>query len=447
GRLFRHVSTQCGVPLAEIHHSGDNPVADYAAPRQLGMDATLIPVQAGGAPAGVLDVLKCPKDDPFFEMGFRVAGPTAFVMAACLAQQVTRDKPPNIIFGARDMHLVHYAFKQLSDYPASHYCRISRSAVYLAQFHATGDPVYFFGAAGDTGHIFFTRLGIPCPPELADLSPRKYRPVFLSALRKEESFARECEREFELVRDYLRHEGFQAGTWFVDLGWYGSILQAINEILALDPPVLGWYLGTVPSHPLQRGLYFDRSRPRRRFFRTIQAISFMETVFTEAVPSLARIARDGESFKFVFTADDTAEQQAARARIADGARAFIDTMIPLHKTVAFRTDRLLRALDDLYDRYLLTPPRSWIDALESTMHSGGFGGTGTRLLIDDAATLLDLLRSEWQGGYIVKHADSPWAPVWRGMHNSLFYTVYTALKKCVHGYRARRQEQASRGSC
>jgi hypothetical protein len=175
---------------------------------------------------------------------------------------------------------------------------------------------------------------------------------------------------------------------------------------------------------------------------------FMETVFTEAAPSLARIARDDESFKFVSTDDETAEQQAARARIADGARAFIDTMISLHKTAAFSTDRLLHALDDLYDRYLLTPPRSWIDALESTTHSGGFGGTGTRLLVgEDAATPLGLLRSEWQGGYIVKYADSPWAPVWRGMHNSLFYTMYMALKKCVRGYRARRQEQASRKSC
>jgi FMN phosphatase YigB (HAD superfamily) len=444
GRLFQHVAAACGTPLSEIHHCGDNPVADHAVPLRLGMSATLIPVPAGSAPAGALDTLKCPQeDDPFFEMGFRVAGPTAFVIALHLAERVAREKPPKVIFGARDMHLVLYAFKCLSDYASAHYCRVSRSAVYRAQFHATGDPERLFDGGCDIGRIFFARLGTPCPPELADLSPSRHYRLFLSAVR-EKNFAQECEREFELVRDYLLREGFQSGAWFVDLGWRGSIQQAINEILKPKRPVPGWYFGTLTSHPLRHGLYFDGGRPYRRMFRVIQAISFMELVFMEAAPSLARIARadDGDGFKLVFTDDESAEQQAARLRIAAGARAFLDRMIPIHKTVPFSTDRLLRELDHLYDRYLVAPPGHWISALESTTHSGGFGGTGKRLLVgDDTGTLMGLLRSEWQGGYLVKHADSRWAPVLKAVHNPLAYVSYVWLKRQLHRYRAMRRRQ------
>jgi FMN phosphatase YigB (HAD superfamily) len=444
GHLFQHVAAARETPLSDIHHSGDNPVADYAVPLRLGMNASLIPIHAGGASAGALDTLKCPQeDDPFFEMGFRVAGPTAFVMAAHLAEQVAREKPPNVIFGARDTHLVLYAFKQLSDYASTHYCRISRSAVYRAQFHATGNPERFFEGIS-TGLDFFARLGVPCPPELADLSPRRHRRLFLAATR-EKNFVHKCEREFEVVRDYLRHEGFQSGTWFVDIGWRGSIQQAINEILAPERPILGWYLGTRTSHLLWRGLYFNGSRPYRRMYRVIQAIAFVELVFMEATPSLARITRaDGaNNFNLVFTDDDPPGQQAARLRIAEGARAFLDAMVPIHKTVPFRMERLLRGLDDLYDRYLMTPPDHWINALESTTHSGGFGGTVTRLLVgDDTATLLGLLHSEWQRGYIAKHADSPWTPLWRAIHNPLFFIAYGMLKKYVHRYQAWRQQQA-----
>lgn len=444
GHLFQHVSGIYNVPLTEIHHSGDNPVADYTVPRQLGMSATLIPAHVGSMPAGILDVLKCPhEEDPYFEMGFRVAGPTAFVMAVFLAQQVAKDKPPNIIFGARDMPLVHYAFQHLSDYSATHYCRISRSAVYRAQFHVTGNPEPFFVGGGETGRAFFARLGAPCPPELADLSPRKHHSLFLSTLQ-EKDFLRESEHEFEVVRDYLHHEGFQAGTWFVDLGWRGSVQQAINEILALDLPIQGWYFGTSEPHPLQHGMYFENGHPRHRFFRVFQAISFIELVFMEAMPSLARIVRDGKNFKFVFTTDETDEQQTARTRIADGTRAFIDAMIPLHKTAVFSTNRLLHALDNLYDRYLLAPPCRWTNALKSTTHSGGFGGSGTSLLVGgDTATPFGLLRAEWQGGYIVKHANSPWVPILRCMHNPVFYTAYTTLKKNVHRYRRWRISQGA----
>jgi FMN phosphatase YigB (HAD superfamily) len=429
GNLFRHVARVYDLPLSEIHHSGDNPVADVAVPSRLGMGVTPLPAPAGENPAGLLDVLKCPSDDPFFEMGFRVSGPTALVMAVCLAEQAEREKPANLIFGARDMFLVYEAFRRLTNdsFPA-HYCRVSRSAVFRAQFYVSGNTERLFETIAETGEVFFSCLGADCPPELATLSPRHHRRRFQAALQAE-GFMRESKREFEVVRDYLLHEGFRTGTWFVDLGWRGTVQQAIDEILRPDHPISGKYLGTLTPHPLRQGFYFDGGRPWKRWFRVMQALSFIELVFMEAAPSLRRVTRDDTGFRLIHASDD-AVQQADRARIALGARAFLDTMIPLCQMNHFSTSALLRALDDLYDRYLLAPPDHWVEALGTSTYSRGLGETGTQLLLgDDTGTPLGLLRSEWQGGYLRKHAHSRWLPVLRVLHDPLPCLAWNAFKK------------------
>jgi len=154
----------------------------------------------------VLDALKCPDDDPFYEMGFRVAGPTAFVMALCLAEYVEKYAPPNVIFAARDMHLVDYAFRRISSYMDTHYCRISRSAVYRAQWHANAGTERLFEGVR-TGRDFFRRLNLDCPAELLDLTPHQYGKLFLDALYNT-NFPDECEREYVVVRDYWKIRDF-----------------------------------------------------------------------------------------------------------------------------------------------------------------------------------------------------------------------------------------------
>ncbi|MDR1662629.1 MAG: hypothetical protein LBR95_09480 [Azoarcus sp.] len=444
GNLFRRVAQVYDLPLSEIHHSGDNPVADLAVPKRLGMGVTPLLAPAGGNSAGLLDALKCPSDDPFFEMGFRVSGPTALTMAACLAEQAEREKPANLIFGARDMLLVYEAFKRLTkdSFPAS-YCRISRSAVFRAQFYVNGNTERLFETIAETGEVFFSYLGAECPPALATLSPQRHRRRFRAALQAE-SFMRESEQEFETVRDYLRHEGFRMGTWFVDLGWRGTVQQAINEILRLDRPIPGKYLGTLTPHSLRQGFYFNGGHPWKRRFRVMQAMSFMEFVFMEAAPGLAHVTRDNAGFKLIYVEDD-AVQQAGRARITLGARAFLDTMIPLCQTSHPSTSALLRALDDLYDRYLLAPPGHWVKALETNTYARGLGETGTQPLVgDDTGTPIGLLRSEWQGGYLRKHAHSHWLPALRALHNPLPYLAWDGFKKTTWPIRTLLQQRSTR---
>lgn len=438
GRLFHHVAQSHQVPLAAIHHRGDNPFADYAVPLRLGMQATLVPVPTETSAISVLDTLKCPREgDPFYEMGFRLAGPTAFVMAALLADHVAEHAPPNVIFAARDMHLVKHAFHLLSAYPSTSYCRISRSAVYRAQWHASNDPQRWFEGVA-TGRDFFKRLGLRCPDDLLELAPHQHARRFLSAL-KESDFPSECSIEYSTVRSYLINEGFQSGTLFVDLGWRGSIQDAVNEILTPTTPVTGWYFGTLERTPTKQGIYFDGSKPLRHFHRVLQAVSFFEFLFTEAVPSVARIIRDGEGFAQIGTEDETEAQRDSRIQIAEGAKDFIELMAQLHKTAGFQPQRLLGSLDQLYDRYLMIPPEHWVTALDSMTHSGGFGGSANSPLIgDNTATPLGFLKAPWKGGYIVKHKASRWHILFQAMHRTTFFVAYDALKREVRRRRAAR---------
>jgi hypothetical protein len=164
----------------------------------------------------------------------------------------------------------------------------------------------------------------------------------------------------------------------------------------------------------------------------------------EAAPSLARVIRDNAGFKLIYAGDD-ALQQAARARIALGARAFLDTMLPLHQTSRFSTPALIHTLDELYDRYLLAPSAHWVEALKASTHSRGVGDTGTRLLIgDDTGTPIGMLRSEWQGGYLRKHAHSRWRLVLRALHNPLAYVAWNRVKEIMRPIHASLQQRSAK---
>lgn len=436
GKLFQHVARDQAIDLRSMHHQGDNQVADYAAPLRLGMQATLTEKPRDEASCSSLDVLKCPSEDPFFSIGFKISGPAAFVMAKGLDSHVSRHPPSNIVFAARDMHLVFHAFNRISHFKSTSYLRISRSAVYHAQWHANKNPEKWFEGVSN-GKEFFSRLGIECPAELSDLNPCVHSQRFLDEL-EHSGFMQRCSDDYHIIRSYLLENGLQSGTLFVDLGWRGSIQDAIADILGQEIALTGWYFGTIKnSSPSNKtGFYFENSRPLKRFHKVLQSISFFEFIFTENIASLSRI--DGSQGKLipVFTEDESPEQISVRNRIAEGARAYIDTMASLDKVANFQTDRLLKDLDKLFDKYLMTPPSDWVNAVESMTHSGGFGGSGRCPMVgDESGTFLGFLKSTWKGGYLQKHSRSASTRIMKTAHNYIFFGFYESLKSAFRRLR------------
>lgn len=443
GNLFRFVSKDLEVGLSNFHHYGDNPVSDYVVPKNLGMKATLVDRLTQRCPINFLDSFKNPvNDDPLFEIGFDIAGPTAFIMAACLATQVRRAQPPNIVFAARDMHLIKYAFDKISDYKKTSYCRISRSAVYRAKWHANPSPWQWFEGTTN-GQQLFTRLGLQCPEELKHVNPYAHCSQILYAVSKT-NFFEDCKNSFELMSNYLKSQGFGKNTLFVDLGWRGSTQDAVNDILPNNEHIYGWYFGTFSKDSNKFGLYFNNKNNRRRFYRVTQAISFFEFCFTEAVPSISSIRQDETAFEFVFTDDETAAQIETRKRIIDGARCYIDYMCDVYTQSPFRTVDMLNALDAIYDCHLRHPCERWVQAMDTMTHSGGFGGSGTSSMVGDSSgTPLGFLKAPWKGGYLVKHKSSRWLPIMRLLDHTVVFVLYDFAKECVHSLRRIKVTRAS----
>lgn len=436
GKLFKHVSQDQEMDLQSMHHQGDNRIADYETPLRLGMKATLVNKPEDESSCSALDALKCPNDDPFYTMGFRVAGPAAFVMAKGLDAYVSKHPPENIVFAARDMHLVFHAFKSISQFKKTSYFRISRSAVYNAQWHASNNPERWFEGVSN-GTDFFSRLGLNCPAELAGLNPYIYSQHFLAELERS-GFTQKCRDDYHIIRSYLLDQGLQPSTLFVDLGWRGSIQDAMDQILGPEVPLMGWYFGTIKnsSPDKKRGFYFENSRPMNRLHKVMQSISFFEFIFTESIASLSRIEMFQGKFVPIFTEDETPEQISVRARIEEGAKAYIDTMTSLDKVVNFQTEHLIHALDSVFKNYLLSPPEAWVKALDSMTHSGGFGGSGQSHIIgDETGTFLGFLKSNWKGGYLKKHPQASTGKIMKMAHHHLFFGFYEFLKTLVRRLR------------
>ena len=436
GKLFQHVAHDQAIDLESIHHQGDNQAADYEAPLRLGIRATLTKKPEDKSSCSSLDVLKCPNEDPFYAMGFKVAGPAAFVMAKGLDIHVSRQPPNNIVFAARDMHLVFHAFNCISQFKKTSYLRISRSAVYHAQWHATKNPEKWFEGVSN-GRDFFSRLGIECPTELSSLNPYVHSQRFLAELERS-GFMQKCSDDYDIVRSYLFANGLGPGTLFVDLGWRGSIQDSIEQIIGPKISLKGWYFGTIRNkNPKPKiGFYFNNARPIKRLHKVLQSISFFEFIFTEDIASLARIDSFQGKFISIFTEDESPEQINARNRIAEGARAYIDAMVSLDKVTNFQTDRLINELDKVFNKYLMNPPTDWITAMESMTHSGGFGGSGKCHMIgDDAGTFLGFLKSTWKGGYLQKHPKAASTRLMRMAHHHLFFVFYEFLKSVIRYFR------------
>lgn len=432
GNLFIYLSKDQNIDIHNIHHQGDNNVADYEIPLRLGLKATLVEKPRDESSCSSLDVFKCSDEDPFYNMGFRVAGPAAFSMAKGLDDYISKKEPENIVFAARDMHLVLDAFNKISEFKKTSYLRISRSAVYHAQWYASKNPEKWFEGVAN-GSAFFSRLGLECPTELALLNPYIHSKRFLKEL-EHNGFMHSCMNEYKIIRQYLLDQGIKKGTLFVDLGWRGSIQDAISQILSPEFKINGWYFGTIHNKlPDQKhGFYFNKSKPLKRTHKILQSISFFEFIFTESIASLSKIEISQDRFIPVFLKDESPEQILAREKITKGATDYINMMASLDKLVKFDNQKLINALDDLFKEYLLNPPNTWVEALESMTHSGGFGGSGKAPMIGDSSgKFLGFLKSTWKGAYIKKNEKSSSIFLMKIAHNYLFFGLYELMKVFV----------------
>lgn len=339
--------------------------------------------------------------DVLEDLGHDLVGPCALAFAGFIAAELQRRPVDKVLFGARDTYLVKDAFERLApDLPGT-YFRISRRALYLAEYAVTGDPKHFFEGRIDAAD-FFGRLGISGARDLSELEPRRNRELFLEVAR-ESGLDEIAAAELALVRTYLRDVGFVGRVAFVDLGWRGNLHDAIARIVGPACRIHGYYFGIVPDAKDKSGYYFSGRRPWRRYSRLAQAIPPFEFLFTEPAASLRRLVAAGPGYAFESVDDEDEEQIASRHRIAKGCRRYLEERIPALPKGSFEwAARMLPGIDSTIDAHLLGPSPDIVDALSGVWHSHSFGGTHrTRLGPAAEFHLSGYVDSTWRAGYIL----------------------------------------------
>jgi FMN phosphatase YigB (HAD superfamily) len=402
GALFSHVADHYGIPLANIRHTGDNPHSDQLVPRRLGATATAVPARGRqGRHPTLIEKLEPDDlpDDPLARLGYHLVGPCCAAFARFVGSNLG-DETAKIVFGARDTYLIKEIFDRLYPGLDTTYFRISRRAVYLADYAVDHDPDRLFEGRIDASQ-FFRRIGLPCAEGLLGKTPRLHREEFLEAARAA-GLDELAQVEREILSGYFDSLGFAGKVAYVDLGWRGSLQNAAQRIVGQRCELEGYYFGvTIPGKD-RKGFYFQGRRPWMRYQRIFQAIAAFEFLFTEPAPSLKRVVRDEDGFSFEFLADESEEQIRSRNRIAQGCRRFFDDLmevLPLHPAAGLE-DR--KAIDRLLDSHLLHPSRETVEALGSMWHSHSFGGSHRETLCPDGKfTLRAYLDSTWRSAYIL----------------------------------------------
>lgn len=340
------------------------------------------------------------KEKALVSIGHDLVGPCALAFAGFIASKL-QHKPVNaVLFGARDTYLVKEAFVRLTPKVSSTYFRISRRALYLAEYAITGNPRHFFEGRIDAKD-FFERLGVPSRHELSGLDPRQNREVFLDAARKS-GLDEIAGRELDLVRAYLHEVGFVGQVAFVDLGWRGNLHDAISRIVGPGCHIDGYYFGIIPDAKDKHGYYFSGKRPWNRYSRLAQAIPPFEFVFTEPAASLRRLVPTESGFSFEFIDDESPEQIASRHRIAEGCLRYFSERIPNLPVDSFGwASKMLRDIDSTIYAHLLDPVPSIVEALAAMSHSHSFGGTHRSQLCSTADfNLIGYANATWRAGYV-----------------------------------------------
>jgi len=270
GKLFDHLLEQESIAPSRILHVGDHPWSDVIAPASRGIrsrwiGSTSIPT----ASRRWLISSTLPEKPSGWTLGRHTFSAFIFPALALLQNQLKRLQPDLILYVARDGELLQRLMEVVDLQPPApvHYALLSRrstltpsrrnldlslvSELLGLRHHNRGlqtlfsalsiDPEPFIPLIHSAG---FTQLAEPIPTPCQDL--RLVRLLGDQAFQVK--FAEEVVRQRDLLRHYLSQLGyFQARrVVLVDLGWRGSIQDALVGAFADDPlapDLQGIYLG------------------------------------------------------------------------------------------------------------------------------------------------------------------------------------------------------------
>lgn len=322
GTLYNEVINRLSVSPKDILHIGDNRRSDIYQARRKGIETIHIPTESYSVQIFDSKYYKKNREyrnliqfisnhrytdhDIFYSTGYDGIGPILFGFVKWLENELRKEKFDKVYFLARDGQIMKKAFDMLDTGIESRYFYASRRALIVPSLHKSSSIEdlknrIFWPRYGNIAD-FISKLGLN-PPDYEDVyrehgfdlmadqemeklfSEPDFRNLYEKALKND--VISNSKEEYNLIRRYMEQEGLSGKCAIVDIGWFGHMQMAIEDILGADAEIHGYYIGLSPDSEKHlnrtidaKGYLFDANHFKEGYYQERVFTPIFESSFT-----------------------------------------------------------------------------------------------------------------------------------------------------------------------
>lgn len=360
GNLFKIALKEEGVLPKEMVHIGDALRGDYMSPLKLGIQAILIRKRDSetkyfNSKRHELDynVLNSfirnnePMEYDFYQkIGYEVVGPILYGYSKWLNETTKKSGIRKLFFLAREGFLLERAFRLFSANEQDHcVIRVSRKATALPLLQraknlddvlnritvtrtrfTVEDLLSACEVDEKTARNILQEAAISPDTTIHSLNGKQKDALFLQAFPSIADFSRIQEK---YIRGYLDEAGFAGKVAVCDVGWHGTIQNALQEIFS-DVDITGFYIGKkerkTKKHSNSVAFLFDDHKNHQIQAEVMSAPDIFELFFLSVDGSAKKYAMDSDGKYFCVQAkpEQTRESTKNVINLQDAACHFIE---------------------------------------------------------------------------------------------------------------------------
>lgn len=311
GNIFKLISEELNVDYKDILHIGDNFKSDYIRPKLKGIQVYKTKTQKHNSSWKnlIIDNNFDKKLDTLENFGYQLIGPLMFEFCKYIHNF---SKNGNVIFLAREGKFIKQCYDTMYSEANTDYLYISRKSITSAAIYDKKNREKIINMQSinqnETVEEFFNRMTILNELNIEIL--KKHKIELEENIHKCKDKIANISNEFviddsnfNIFNDYLKKFRIKDNTFFVDIGWNGT-MQDIME-LYLDKKVNGLYLGLRKQRATinKKGFLFDENKPKIEE-KSRGMVDFLEVVFSANHGSTIGYKRDKKDIVPILTKND-----------------------------------------------------------------------------------------------------------------------------------------------
>lgn len=336
GNLFKFIINDLKIENTKIIHLGDNYTSDYVVPMMLGIKAihlkrnTNIKLKNKDICKDDEFYYKCLKcflnenindsNGYFYNKGYQTLGPLLYGYSTWLKQEFEKENFDNIFFLSRDGYIMQKAFENVSDIKTE-YMYASRRALIVPTIWKYEDleslkknmkfprqvtiksMLKKMGLDSEKYKDIVEKYGYKLDDEILEEDISESNLKFYGEIK--EDIYKNSKKEYENLIAYLKKHNFNGKTAIIDIGWFGNMQYAINNIVSLanmDVDLYGYYVGIVPYSEKQdvlnmKAFLFDKNN-EDFYYKEVFFNSLFELIFSAQHGSVKKYTDDVDKIEF-----------------------------------------------------------------------------------------------------------------------------------------------------